>query len=78
MAAAEERQADSLALDIPSILIGSTGNTWLTTYLSEGVVLSLGGDRSRCSGGRLLTAESAAADGMKVAFARGVRYESSS
>ena len=28
-------------------------------------------------GGRLLTAESAAADGMKVAFARGVRYESS-
>ena len=26
----------------------------------------------------LLTAESAAADGMKVAFARGVRYESSS
>lgn len=58
MAAAEDRQADSLALDIPSILIGKTGRDWLTTKLPAGVVLSLGGDQSRCSGGRLLTASS--------------------
>lgn len=54
MAAAESRQSDSRALDIPSILIGSTGRNWLATNLASGVLLEIGiGGISepRCSGG---------------------------
>lgn len=58
MAAAEERQADSLALDIPSILIGVTGRDWLTQRLPGGVIIELGADQSRCTGGRQITAAS--------------------
>ena len=58
MAAAEDRQADSLALDIPSILIGVRGRDWLTSQLAAGVLIEIGGDMSRCTGGRLLTESS--------------------
>ena len=55
MAATPARQSDALALDIPSILIGFRGNRWLTNQLAGGVLIEIGGDQSRCSGGRTLT-----------------------
>lgn len=43
MAAAEARQPDSRSLDIPSILVGSTGRNWLSSKFTEGVTIQIGG-----------------------------------
>ena len=55
MAAAEEKQAEALSLDIPSVLIGQNGRNWLNSHLSEGVLIQIGADEIRCSGGKMLT-----------------------
>jgi hypothetical protein len=46
MAAAEARQPDSRSLDIPSILVGSTGRNWLSSKFTEGVTIQIGGSGS--------------------------------
>ena len=44
MSAAETRQPDSRSLDIPSILVGSTGRNWLSSKFMEGVTIQIGGN----------------------------------
>ena len=44
MSAAVTRQHDSRSLDIPSILVGSTGRNWLSSKFMEGVTLQIGGN----------------------------------
>ena len=56
MAAAESRQLDSRALDIPSILIGTNGRSWIEGRMNQGVILEVGTGARRCSGGTTLTA----------------------
>ena len=58
MAAAEDRQLDSRGLDIPSILIGANGRSWIEGRMSQGVLLEVGVGARRCSGGTTLTAPS--------------------
>eukprot|EP00966_Prymnesium_polylepis_P256651 5928378-Prymnesium_polylepis.1 len=57
MAAAEDRQTDSRALDMPSALIGVHGSNWIMSHFAEGVVLTVGRNQ-RCSGERVLTSTS--------------------
>ena len=50
MAAAEARQPDSRSLDIPSILVGSTGRNWLSSKFMEGVTIQIGGSSTGIDG----------------------------
>jgi len=69
MAAADYRQRQARSLDIPSLLIGQAGSSFLLEHLSEGVQLQLGANQ-RCSGAKLLTAPSGALQSTPV----GVKY----
>ena len=53
-----EQRVATLALNIPTILISNTGSEWLTARLSDGIILKLGAEHQRCSGGRVISADS--------------------